>query len=250
MYNQAVGRFASEDILKGDVHSPLSLNNYTYCWNQPLDFVDLDGLCRCCVREYIVRYAEARNPDYPEWADGNCANFVSQALAAGGVEQTFGRWFIDPVTVSWRQPAIYLNTFARHMQFLGYDVVFNDASCNDMPVLLSRSWNHSRSQFNFFSNPANGFINGYPIRVNGVTDIQRVLANYNIQVGDLMFMDIHGRGVGHSAIVSDVLGHDIIYSQNTSDRFDVRLSDLLWNRPYITIFIVRLNDNVFDDCNC
>jgi len=99
MYNQAVGRFASEDILKGDVHSPLSLNNYTYCWNQPLDFVDLDGLCRECARRYMARYGPngRRNPDYPNYGS-NCANFVSQVLVAGGVEQIPGRWFIRPVS--------------------------------------------------------------------------------------------------------------------------------------------------------
>lgn len=37
------GRFTSEDILKGYLAQPNTLNSYTYCLNQPEDFVDLDG---------------------------------------------------------------------------------------------------------------------------------------------------------------------------------------------------------------
>ena len=31
-------------MVKGFTHAPYTLNPYTYCWNQPIDFVDLDGL--------------------------------------------------------------------------------------------------------------------------------------------------------------------------------------------------------------
>ena len=38
------GRFVSQDIIKGTIEQPYTLNQYVYCWNQPLEFVDLDGL--------------------------------------------------------------------------------------------------------------------------------------------------------------------------------------------------------------
>ena len=57
-----------------------------YCWNQPMEHVDLDGLTREDVRKYIEEYAdennEKRNPNYPSFSN-NCANFVSQCLYAG-----------------------------------------------------------------------------------------------------------------------------------------------------------------------
>ena len=34
----------SEDLVKGSVYAPITLNQYAYCWNQPLDLIDLDGL--------------------------------------------------------------------------------------------------------------------------------------------------------------------------------------------------------------
>jgi len=34
----------SEDSIKGIQTHPFTLNQYSYCWNQPLNLVDLDGL--------------------------------------------------------------------------------------------------------------------------------------------------------------------------------------------------------------
>lgn len=43
-YDAEAGRFVSEDFIKGFIEAPFTLNNYGYCWNRPLDLVDLDGL--------------------------------------------------------------------------------------------------------------------------------------------------------------------------------------------------------------
>lgn len=37
------GRFAEQDIIKGSVIAPFSLNEYEYCWNNPEKYVDLNG---------------------------------------------------------------------------------------------------------------------------------------------------------------------------------------------------------------
>ncbi|MCL2606631.1 MAG: hypothetical protein FWD93_05060, partial [Coriobacteriia bacterium] len=42
-YDSATGRFGAEDVVKGSVLAPQTQNPYTYCWNVPLAFVDLDG---------------------------------------------------------------------------------------------------------------------------------------------------------------------------------------------------------------
>lgn len=42
-YDASLGRFISEDFLKGFIAAPFTLNHYGYCWNRPLDLVDLDG---------------------------------------------------------------------------------------------------------------------------------------------------------------------------------------------------------------
>lgn len=42
-YNPATGRFISEDSYRGDVNDPSSLNLYTYCKNDPVNFIDPSG---------------------------------------------------------------------------------------------------------------------------------------------------------------------------------------------------------------
>ena len=43
-YDAGIGRFVSEDNIVGWTDAPVTLNRYSYCWNSPLMFVDLDGL--------------------------------------------------------------------------------------------------------------------------------------------------------------------------------------------------------------
>ncbi|WP_035381960.1 RHS repeat-associated core domain-containing protein, partial [Fervidicella metallireducens] len=42
-YDPKIARFLSEDSYRGDRKDPLSLNLYTYCHNEPIMYVDLDG---------------------------------------------------------------------------------------------------------------------------------------------------------------------------------------------------------------
>ena len=42
-YVAGVGRFAGEDWIKGDIEKPFSLNQYGYCWGNPIGLVDMDG---------------------------------------------------------------------------------------------------------------------------------------------------------------------------------------------------------------
>jgi RHS repeat-associated protein len=43
-YDPQMGRFTAQDILKGSVTFPATLNGYSYCYNNPINFADLDGL--------------------------------------------------------------------------------------------------------------------------------------------------------------------------------------------------------------
>ena len=42
-YQPEMGRFAGRDIVKGNIVYPFTLNEYGYCWNNPLAYIDLDG---------------------------------------------------------------------------------------------------------------------------------------------------------------------------------------------------------------
>ena len=43
-YDAGTGRFVSEDKVKGFADAPFTLNPYSYCWNKPMELVDLNGL--------------------------------------------------------------------------------------------------------------------------------------------------------------------------------------------------------------
>lgn len=36
-YDAGVGRFVSEDFIKGHIAVPYTMNHYNYCWNRPMD---------------------------------------------------------------------------------------------------------------------------------------------------------------------------------------------------------------------
>ena len=43
-YDAGAGRFTSEDFIKGHIAVPYTMNHYNYCWNRPMDLVDLNGM--------------------------------------------------------------------------------------------------------------------------------------------------------------------------------------------------------------
>ncbi|MEE1100315.1 MAG: RHS repeat-associated core domain-containing protein, partial [Agathobacter sp.] len=43
-YDAGAGRFTSEDFIKGHIAVPYTMNHYNYCWNRPVDLVDLNGM--------------------------------------------------------------------------------------------------------------------------------------------------------------------------------------------------------------
>ena len=43
-YDAGAGRFVGEDFLKGHIAVPYTMNHYSYCWNRPMDLVDLNGM--------------------------------------------------------------------------------------------------------------------------------------------------------------------------------------------------------------
>lgn len=72
-YDAGIGRFTSEDFIRGAAVAPYTLNHYGYCWNRPLDLVDLDGL-----------WAEELETAAKAIAWGVAIVAVAACIAAGG----------------------------------------------------------------------------------------------------------------------------------------------------------------------
>ena len=254
-YESGIGRFISEDLIKGFIEFPLSLNSYAYCWNQPMNFIDLDGLCRQCARAYMERYGPndedgnpQRNPTFPDFTryGGNCANFVSQTLSHAGVSPISGEWHISPRIPNFF-PDFMVEAAALTHRVIGRDIRFH----NDTRVGVTRSWNVAYYQHRFFSNPDNGFINGYVIRIDANSDLEQILREYNIQIGDLLHMHFAGvRRIGHATIVSGVTDEDILLAGNTLNMLDRSLLAIIEGNPGIVLYLTRLNDHVFGEQDC
>ncbi len=43
-YDASIGRFVSEDIMRGAIAFTFTLNRYNYCWNKPTELQDLNGM--------------------------------------------------------------------------------------------------------------------------------------------------------------------------------------------------------------
>ena len=53
-YDSTTGRFGAEDVFKGEMILPISLNAYSYCVNNPIRLVDFDGFLPTNSDDYLV----------------------------------------------------------------------------------------------------------------------------------------------------------------------------------------------------
>jgi len=187
----------------------------------------------------------------------NCANFVSQALYAAGVEPTSLEWNISQRISTGVHNPIWTNKVNTYIlrEILGFNIHFNAETLNNHPVFVTSTWNSAYSQFRYFSDPKNGFINGEVITIDRNSDISQILATYNIQVGDLLHMDFNGNGrMNHATIISNVINGELYLAGNTADWFDESFAEWLpgffASRPDGVLSITLLNDSMFGDCSC
>ena len=81
-YDAGVGRFISEDFIKGYIAAPYTMNHYGYCWNRPLDLVDLNGMdpnagvikalmdmLKCDETVSYIFYTTGENSDFTDQAN-------------------------------------------------------------------------------------------------------------------------------------------------------------------------------------
>ncbi|MCW5933153.1 MAG: hypothetical protein KIT45_02495 [Fimbriimonadia bacterium] len=82
-YDPQVGRFLQQDPWLGSVYAPLTLNAYGYCVNDPLQFVDPDGMI-------------------PDWVKGiGVVGVVIGAIAVAAGVAVIGTVIIIVGTILW-----------------------------------------------------------------------------------------------------------------------------------------------------
>ena len=90
-YNPNIGRFTNEDLIKGFAHHPFTLNPYSYCWSQPMNYIDSDGelpfLATAAIGAAIGAAVAVVGSVASDLANGNSPTLssVGYAAAAGAI---------------------------------------------------------------------------------------------------------------------------------------------------------------------
>ena len=228
MYDTETGRFANEDPAKDNY------NWYVYCSNNPIVLVDPFGLFdRDAAIEYALKwYSGTNSPTYERfdtvmsfitsWGRmrGDCANFVSQCLVAGGLT----------MNSSWHY----------YME----DKIWISGSGNSYATYSERNmtpaWAAAQEQYRFFSSDWAGYKNGDVLQIWSKEGMKYNIKYNNIQKGDLMFFAHRDTGeVYHSTIISEVTSNEIKYAAHTSERDYEPLSKHLKDD---FVVIIRIRD--------
>ena len=234
-YKPTAGRFITEDsywnvgnMIFGDNNNFPEINSilqstvlYTYCNNNPVKYIDPSGYYdRDEVKKYIDKWWNDRNPEYYSYRT-DCANFVSQCLVAGGIRKKLN-WF------SYR---------SKKERFNPAGLVINNEKYD---WYISETWRLAQKQFEFFSNPYNGFIEGDVLQLWSIEGMEYNVKYSNIQVGDLMyFADRETRTIHHATIISKVENGKVYFAGHTNSRYEQDLSDYFDDEM---VFIVRIRD--------
>ena len=183
-------------------------------------FVDPSGnYNRQAAVDYANRYWLIPNLEY-YYYETDCTNYVSQVIFAGGIEMN-GNWH-SYKKLNWLKCLLY--PFKIPQLVFDWDI--------------NRTWSVAGAQFNYFSNPSNGYINGNIISIFSPNSIANAAENCGVQPGDLLYFVKDGK-IHHAAVITKIADGKIYYNGHTSSRKEQDLSETMGNDA---IYIVRIKD--------
>ena len=202
-YSPDEGRFVTVDTYRGEFEEPLSLHLYAYCANNPINLIDPSGhkYDRQKVRDYAASWYYRFNPLYRNFklshGGGDCANFASQCIHAGGKKMT-KTWYHRRYKVKNQGKNVY-----RYEH--------------------SKNWINSTSLFNYFKSRSDTKktikLVGKKTKNKTHKNLKKVCSKYKVQKGDLIYWSY-----GHAGIVSNITKNGILYTAHTTARFDYNLA--------------------------
>ncbi len=109
------------------------------------------------------------------------------------------------------------------------------------------TWSVVQDQYNYFSNPDNGYILGEVIVISSIEEISEAIETHNIQKGDLLYWSEGSEDeLEHSTMISKIEDGMIYFTANTMTRFDQRLDSKLGTD---TVYIIRIKDYIEQEEN-
>ena len=259
-YNPTTGRFISRDSFAGRVSDPLSFNKYTYCHNNPIAFFDPQGLYeRKSAVEYAKKYATSSNKEYLDFdskidklsyylyantmLSSDCTNFTSQALVSGGLTMN-EEW-------SYSQKKNECKWYDNLFLGFGCSWTYRDSdgkpTKSSMEYKFTDAWCNAKSQFEYFSDPTNGYINGEVIKIDQCNEetIEKAIEENNIQPGDLLYFANSDTGnVSHSTMVSSIDNNMLHYAAHSNSYVAKSVMDAdKFQSGEQYLYVVRIKDD-------
>ncbi len=118
LYDPSQGRFTTEDTLTGDPLNPVSMNQYAYADDSPLDFTDPDGQRPICVGCSV---SKTNHLTYT-WAAGYAAS-QGDAAAASVLRNQADYWAHHPSPPPPPAPIVVSPTLTSTHEYADMDVV-------------------------------------------------------------------------------------------------------------------------------
>lgn len=160
--------------------------------------------------QYAKKWSDPDNPGkvHPDFVrldkygralGGDCANFVSQMLHAGGLKMN-DDWYFDK-----ENKDNFFYTFPFFRKFFRY---------------FSPAWGAADSQYRYFSDKNNGFAKE-TFNINTVDELNKLGKSGKIKPGDLLYWDFEGDGrINHATMISNVNNGQLKYTGHTSDTYN------------------------------
>ena len=201
-YNPRLIRFLNGDNVLGGLG-----NVFSYTRNKPINRKDSDGTYdREAAVEYAHKYHDSWNSEYYEYSGGDCANFVSQCLVAGGIA-------MNDVWYSVKKAA------TNFWNFNWLKKLFHPKYEYDWDI--SESWRLAAPQYEYLKN--SGLVRD-EITIKPEDDMQKLIEDYNIQIGDIMYFADSDGEPNHAVIITKIEEGMIYYSAHTESRMDQAVS--------------------------
>ncbi len=199
------GRFAGRDLIKGFAELPFTLNEYGYCWNNPIGYVDRDGQLPTAVAGGIIGGLSGLTLSATsDWLNGEEINWKrawkNAALgAAAGAAVGSGLAFVSLPTVAMQ--------VSEYKMLVGMGSLFG--------VLCNIS-NGDFSFDNIWSGLTTGGINA-AIVVTGIPEVNALFAEGKILESFGVSFFRNGIAGGVSSLLASV--GNILEDQNVSHMF-------------------------------
>ena len=217
-YDPGTGRFINADDESFIFED--NLNLFSYCGNDPVNGYDPYGMYdRKAAHLYAITWWEKPNPKYPNFGNnGDCANFVSQCLSAGGFKQN-SDWYC------FYSPNSGLNIQRIIRPYKNW--------------IYSKAWSCAYEQYKYFKNSG---LTYDEIVINSVNEIAPVASGEKgrVRIGDIMYMQWDKPYPHHAAIITSLRDGMIYYNAHTIPRDDEPLENFFSSNSNGKVYILRI----------